>query len=68
MKYTLSQIQKILLDYLEVTEPELVFGFNNKVYEITVTPKGCSLSASSKRFEVVNVDFEELFLPNHEIL
>ena len=68
MKYTLSQIQKILSDYLEVTEPELVFGFNNTVYEITATPKGCSLSASSKRFEVVNVDFEELFLPNHEIL
>ena len=68
MKYTLGQIRKTLSDYLEVTEPELVFGFNNTVYEITVTPKGCSLSALNKRFDVVNVGFEELFLPNHEIL
>ena len=68
MKYTLGQIRKTLSDYLEVTEPELVFGFNNTVYEITGTPKGCSLSALNKRFDVVNVGFEELFLPNREIL
>ncbi len=68
MKYTVNQIQKILLDYLAVTEPELMFEFNNTVYEMTVTHTGCSLSALNKRFEVVDVSFEELFMPNHEIL
>ena len=55
-------------DYLAVTEPELIFGFNNTVYEMTVTPKGCSLSALNKRFDVVNATFKELFMPDHEIL
>ena len=68
MKLTVSQIQKILIDYLTVTEPELIFGFKNTVYEMTVTPKGCSLSALNTRFEVADATFEELFMPNHEIL
>lgn len=68
MKFTVSQIQKILMDYLSVTEPELLFGFKNTVYEMTVTPKGCSLSASNTRFKVADATFEELFMPNHEIL
>lgn len=68
MKYTVSQIQTILSDYLSVTEPELIFGFDSTVYEITVTPKGCSLSALNKGFKVEDVTFDELFAPNHEIL
>ena len=68
MRYTIDQVKNTLSDYLEFTEPELIFGFNKTVYEITATPEGCSLSALNKRFDVVDISFEELFIPNNEIL
>ena len=68
MKHTLSQIQKILTDYMAVTEPELMIGFNHTFYELTVAPESCSLVAFGKKIEAANVSFEELFTTNHEIL
>ena len=68
MEYLLDDVKTILSKYKSITEPELVLGFNKTVYKITVMSDCCSVTAYNKKIVGVDISFEELFSPNHEVL